>query len=134
MATRKRNFITKLLGEEGEILNEQMAGLCRFGAQRRTLSSRRLHRDQFNPACPKGGAVLQPAGLGGAVDQGSQKRGKMDEAVLSRFCGQPGAAATVRAGLQFGQFPAAGGAAPSSASLDIDDATGKNAGQRGLGS
>jgi len=52
---------------------------------------------------------------------------------LSRFCGQPGAAATVRAGLQFGQFPAAGGAAPSSASLDIDDAAGETDQDRGEG-
>jgi hypothetical protein len=34
--------------------------------------------------------------------------------------GQPGAAATVRAGLQLGQFSAAGGAAPSGATLDVD--------------
>jgi hypothetical protein len=38
--------------------------------------------------------------------------------------GQPGAATTVRSGLQPGQLSAAGGAAASSASLDVDDAAG----------
>ena len=46
----------------------------------------------------------------------------MDPPVLSRFCGQPGAAATVRAGLQPGQLPAAGGAAPGGPSLEVDAA------------
>ena len=49
----------------------------------------------------------------------------MDEAILSRLCGQSGAAAPVRAGLQFGQLLASGGAAPSGASLDIDDVAGE---------
>src|SRR5271170_2083037 len=49
----------------------------------------------------------------------------MDKAVLSRFCGQSGAAATVRAGLQSGQLSAAVGAAPVGASLDVDDAAGE---------
>src|SRR5271154_2064556 len=49
----------------------------------------------------------------------------MDKAVLSRLCGQSGAAATIRAGLQSGQLSAAGGAAPSGASLDIDDVAGE---------
>ena len=57
----------------------------------------------------------------------------MDAAVLSRLCGQPGAAATVRAGLQPGQLPAAGGAAQSGASLDIDDAAGETDQDRGEG-
>jgi len=34
------------------------------------------------------GAVLQPAGHGGAVDQGRQERRQMDPVVLSRLCGQ----------------------------------------------
>src|SRR5271155_777760 len=49
----------------------------------------------------------------------------MPPPVLSRFCGQSGAAATVRAGLQFGQLPATGGAAASGAALDIDDVAGE---------
>src|ERR1017187_5273238 len=49
----------------------------------------------------------------------------MDAPVLSRLCGQPGAAATVRAGLQPGQLPAAGHVAPGGASLDIDDVAGE---------
>ena len=54
-----------------------------------------------------------------------QERGQRDQPVLSRPCGQSGAAATVRAGLQFGKAPAAGGAAPSGTSLDIDDIAGE---------
>jgi hypothetical protein len=46
-------------------------------------------------------------------------------AVLSRLCGQPGAAATVRVGLQLGQLPAAGGVAPGGAALDVDDVAGE---------
>src|ERR1700678_3169234 len=57
----------------------------------------------------------------------------MDPVVLSRFCGQPGAAATVRAGLQSGQFSAAGGIAPVSASLDVDDVAGETDQDRGEG-
>src|ERR1039457_455754 len=57
----------------------------------------------------------------------------MDAPVLSRLCGQPGAAATVRAGLQPGQLSAAGGIAPSSASLDIDDVAGETDQDRGEG-
>src|SRR5271155_1028239 len=57
----------------------------------------------------------------------------MDKAVLSRFCGQSGAAAPVRAGLQPGQLPAAGGAAPIGASLDIDDVAGETDQDRGKG-
>src|SRR5664280_2461571 len=49
----------------------------------------------------------------------------MDPVVLSRLCGQPSAAATVRAGLQPGQLPAPGGAAASGASLDLDDVAGE---------
>ena len=68
---------------------------------------------------------LQPAWHGGAVDQGRQERRQMDATVLSRLCGQSGAAATVRAGLQPEQFPASDGAAPSGASLDVDDVAGE---------
>jgi hypothetical protein len=68
---------------------------------------------------------LQPAWHGGAVDQGRQERRQMDPPALSRLCGQPGAAATVRVGLQPGQLPAAGSVAPGGASLDFDDAAGE---------
>src|SRR5271155_2512470 len=57
----------------------------------------------------------------------------MDPAFVSRFRGQPGAAATVRAGLQPGQLPAAGGAAKNGASLDIDDVAGETDQDRGKG-
>jgi len=49
----------------------------------------------------------------------------VDPLVLSRFCGQPGAAATVGAGLQPGELSASGGVAPVGASLDIDDVAGE---------
>ena len=49
----------------------------------------------------------------------------MDAAVVSGLCGQPGAAATVRSGLQSGQLSAAGSAAPVRAALDVDDAAGE---------
>src|SRR5271154_3415895 len=55
------------------------------------------------------------------MDQGRQERRQMDPVVLSRLCGQSGAAATVRAGLQPGQFSATGGSAKNGASLDTDD-------------
>ena len=57
----------------------------------------------------------------------------MDPPVLSRLCGQSGAAAPVRAGLQFGQLPASGGATPIGASLDVDDAAGEIDQDRGEG-
>jgi hypothetical protein len=52
-------------------------------AQRRTVPSRRVHRDQSGPASQTGGAVLQPAGHGGAVDQGRQERRQMDPPEVS---------------------------------------------------
>ena len=57
----------------------------------------------------------------------------MDPTVLSRLCGQPGAAATVRVGVQPGQLPAASRVAPSSASLDVDDVAGETDQDRGEG-
>jgi hypothetical protein len=57
----------------------------------------------------------------------------MIPAFVSRLCGQSSAAATVRAGLQPGQFSAAGGTAPVSASLDVDDVAGKTDQDRGEG-
>ena len=49
------------------------------------------------------------------------------------LCGQPSAAATVRAGLQSGQLPTAGGDAASGASLDTDDVAGEIDQDRGEG-
>src|ERR1035437_6021849 len=57
----------------------------------------------------------------------------MDAPVLSRLCGQRGAAATVRAGLQSGQLSSTGGAAAIGASLDIDDVAGETDQDRGEG-
>jgi len=80
---------------------------------------------QSDTTAQRSGAVLQPAGDSGAVDQGREECGQMDTAFVSRFCGQPSAAATLRAGLQLGQLSAAVGAAPLSAPLDVDDAAGE---------
>jgi len=70
---------------------------------------------------------------GGAVDQGRQERGQMDPPVLSRLCGESGAAATVRVGLQLGQLPTAISAALSSAALDVDDIAEETDQDRGEG-
>ena len=78
-------------------------------------------RLSVDPTRQTGGAVLQPAWHGGAVDQGGQERRQMDANVLSRLCGQSSAAATVRVGLQPGQLSAASCVAPGGASLDTDD-------------
>ena len=51
-------------------------------ASRRTVSARRVHRHQHDPAGRAGGGVLQPPRHGGAVDQGGQERGQLDAAVL----------------------------------------------------
>ena len=80
-------------------------------ASRRTVSARRLHRDQHDPPRRAGGGVLQPARHGGAVDQGRQERGHLDAAVLPPLRRQRRAAATARPGLQPGQLPAHPGAA-----------------------
>ena len=54
-------------------------------ASGRTVSPRRVHRDQPDPAGRAGGDVLQPARHGGAVDQGGQECGELDAAVLPRL-------------------------------------------------
>ena len=94
-------------------------------AQGRTVPPCRVHRDQPDSLSQTGGAVLQPAGHGRAVDQGRKERGEVDAVVLSRLCGQSGAVATVRLGVQPGQFPASGGITPRRLPLDADDVAGE---------
>src|SRR5208282_5165390 len=94
-------------------------------AQGRIVPPRRVHRDQSGSASQTGGAVLQPTGNGGAVDQGRQERRQVDAPVLSRLCGQPSAVAAICAGVQSGQLSASGRVAPSGAALDADDVAGE---------
>jgi hypothetical protein len=87
----------------------------------RTVSSRRVHRDQHDPAGRAGGGVLQPARLGGAAHQGRQERGHLDPAVQPSLRRQRGAAATARVGLQPRQLPADPGAAGRGEALVTHD-------------
>jgi hypothetical protein len=70
-----------------------------------------LHRDQSGDAKPDGGALLQQAGHGGAMDERRQASGEDDAVVLPSLSVEPGAAGTEPSGLQLGQFVAAVGAA-----------------------
>ena len=65
----------------------------------------------LDPAEPGGGAVLQQAGHGRAVDQGRQAGGEDDAAELPPFPVERGAAVAERDRLQLGQPLAAAGAA-----------------------
>src|SRR5262245_23722783 len=69
----------------------------------------------------------------GAVDQGGQERGEVDEAVVPAVPGQRGALAAVRPGLQPGELPSATGAAQADPGLDADDAAGEADQDRGQG-
>ncbi len=66
-------------------------------------------------------AVLQWPGHGGAVDQGRQERGQVDEALLPHVQRQPSPVAVVCVGLQPGQLPAAARLAETGAALVADD-------------
>ena len=69
----------------------------------RAVPARRIHRDEHELAKPLGGALLQQARHGGAVDQGRQTGHALDKAVVPSVPGERGTAATERAGLQPGQ-------------------------------
>jgi len=70
-----------------------------------------LHRDQPGDAEPGSRALLQQAGLSGAVDQGRQAGRKDDPPVLPSVPLQPSAAGAEPAGLQPGESVAAAGPA-----------------------
>lgn len=55
-----------------------------------------VHRDQPGDGRSCGGALLQQAGRGGAVDQGREAGGEDAPPLLSAFPFQPGAARTGR--------------------------------------
>jgi hypothetical protein len=68
-----------------------------------------VHRNEPGDAEPGGGAVLQQARDGGAVDRGEQAGRKDDPFILSSFPLEPSAAGAEPASLQLGQFVAAAG-------------------------
>jgi hypothetical protein len=88
---------------------------------RRVVPARRLHRDQHEVAEPFGGAFLQQARHGGAVDQGRQASDKLDAAVVPSLPLERSAVATGGAGLQPGQPVAAAGAAAANQELVADE-------------
>ena len=59
------------------------------------------------------------------MDQGRQGRPEMDETLLLPFRRQLGPAATVRPGVQPGQFPQTTGVATGRSSLVVDDVAGE---------
>ena len=79
-----------------------------------------LHRDQPGDGQPGGGAVLQQARDGGAVDQGRQAGGEDDAAELPSVPVQRGAAVAERDRLQPGEPVAAAGAAEEDRELVAD--------------
>jgi len=94
-------------------------------AQWRAVPSRRFIVTQSNPGPPNGWCDFITSGA--RRSNGSRKARTPSNGPVCLVttlwtikCG-----ATVRAGLQSGQFPAAGGAAPSGASLDVDDVAGE---------
>src|SRR5712692_192667 len=70
---------------------------------------------------PSGGAVLQEAGHGGAVDQGRQAGGEDDPALLPLFPLEASAAGAEPAAVQPGESVAATGAAPRNRELVADE-------------
>src|SRR5262249_18468907 len=75
-------------------------------ASGRTVSARRLHRDEHEPPGRARGRVLQQARHVRAMDQGRQGRDQMDAAVVPDVRGQRRASPASCARLQSRQFPA----------------------------
>jgi hypothetical protein len=73
-----------------------------------------------NLETPSGGAVLQQAGHGRAVDQGGQAGGKDDAAELPPVPVERGAAVAERDRIQLGQPVAAAGAAEGNRNVVVD--------------
>ena len=81
----------------------------------------RVHRHEHALAQPVGGAVLQQARHGRAVDQRGQAGDELDASVVSSLPGKPSAAATRRSGLQPGQSLTATGTAAAHQELVADE-------------
>ena len=87
----------------------------------RAVPAGRIHRDEHELAKPLGGALLQQARHGGAVDQGRQTGHALDKAVVPSVPGERGTATTERAGLQPGQLVAAARTAEQDQELVPDE-------------
>mgnify|MGYP001583929974 CR=1 FL=1 len=87
----------------------------------RVVPPRRVHRDQPGDRQPGGGAVLQQAGHGRAMDQGRQASGEDDPAELPSVPGQRSAAVAERDRLKPGEPVAAAGAAAARRPLVVDE-------------
>src|SRR5262249_5300840 len=94
-------------------------------ASRRTLSPRRLHRDEHEPPGRARRCFLQQARDVRAMDQGGQGRDQMDAAVVPDVRGQRRAAPTSCARLQSRQFPAHAGDAGADQGLVTDKLEGQ---------
>src|SRR5215469_10098714 len=94
-------------------------------ASRRTLSSRRLHRDEHEPPGRARRCFLQQARDVRAMDQGGQRRDQVDATVMPNVRRQRGAAPASCARLQPRQFPADAGDAGADQGLVADDLEGQ---------
>src|SRR5262249_41743551 len=92
-------------------------------ASRRTLSPRRLHRDEHEPPGRARRCFLQQARE--AMDQGGQRRDQVDATVVPNVRRQCGAAPASCARLQPWQFPAHAGGAGADQGLVADESEGQ---------
>src|SRR5262249_31606615 len=106
---------------------EQAAEGYRQGrvASRRTLSPRRLHRDEHEPPGRARRCFLQQARDVRAMDQGRQGCNQVDAAVMPNIRRQRGAPAASCARLQSRQFPAHAGDAGADQGLVADEPEGE---------
>src|SRR5262245_42764468 len=94
-------------------------------ASRRTLSPRRLHRDEHEPPGRARRCFLQQARDVRAMDQGGQGRDQVDATVVPNVRRQRGAASASCARLQPRRFPAHAGDAGADQGLVADDLEGQ---------
>src|SRR5262249_38142785 len=110
----------------GRKLEQAVPGDCQGRvASRRTLSARRLYRDEHEPPGRARGRVLQQARHVRAMDQGRQGRDQMDALVVPDVRGQRRAAPTSCARLQPRQFPPHAGHAGADQGLVTDKLEGE---------
>ena len=92
---------------------------------RGVVSAPGIHRDQSGDTESGGGAVLQQARDGGAVDQGRQAGGEDDAALLPSVPLKSSAAGIEPVGLQPGESVATAGVAPRNRKLVADEPAAK---------
>src|SRR5262249_14502834 len=97
----------------------------RSSGSRRTLSPRRLHRDEHEPPGRARRCFLQQARDLRAMDQGGQRRDQVDATVVPNVRRQRGAAPASCARLQPRQFPAHAGDAGADQGLVTDKLEGQ---------